>query len=178
MTTRRTTLKVLAGSAGLTLVHPRLMMAGAAYEPKYFTPVEMRFLGALSETIIPADEHSPGAIAAGVPEYIDTIVSAGSEQLKQIWSRGLTAIDAAARASHGDAFDACTPGQQVAVLRALAGIEDHPSTAGEEFFVTLKRATIDGYYTSAAGIHLDLEYQGNTMVHDFPGCMHAEHRES
>jgi hypothetical protein len=178
MTTRRTTLKVLAGSAGLALVHPRLLTSGATYEPKYFTPVEMRFLGALSETVIPADEHSPGAIAAGVPEYIDRIVSAGSEQLKQIWSQGLTAVDASARASHGDIFAACTPEQQVAVLRALAANEDHPKTASEEFFVTLKRATIDGYYTSAIGIHRDLEYQGNTMVHDFPGCTHAEHRGS
>jgi len=41
--------------------------------------------------------------------------------------------------------------------------------------VELKRATIDGYYTSVIGIHQDLEYQGNQMVHDFKGCHHEEH---
>jgi len=78
MTTRRETLKLIAGPAGLALVYPRLVTAGAAYEPRYFTTVEMRLLGVLSEVIIPTDEHSPGAISAGVPEYIDTIVGAGS----------------------------------------------------------------------------------------------------
>jgi hypothetical protein len=178
MTTRRETLKLIAGPAGFALVYPRLVTAGAAYEPRYFTTVEMRLLGVLSEVIIPTDEHSPGAISAGVPEYIDTIVGAGSEQLKQAWSRGLAAIDAIARASHGELFAACTPEQQIGVLQVLAANEDHPTTAGEEFFVTLKRATIDGYYTSAVGIHQDLEYQGNTMVHDFQGCAHPKHRGS
>jgi hypothetical protein len=42
----------------------------------------------------------------------------------------------------------------------------------EEFFVSAKKATVEGYYTSAVGIHNDLEYQGNTVVANFEGCTH------
>ncbi len=36
--------------------------------------------------------------------------------------------------------------------------------------------TIDGYYTSAIGIHKELEYKGNTALAEFPGCTHPEHQ--
>jgi gluconate 2-dehydrogenase gamma chain len=132
-------------------------------------------LGALAETIIPSDEHSPGAKAAGVPAYIDTIVSAGDNHLKQLYSQGLEAIDALAQASGRKPFTACTPTEQVAILQKLSVNEDHPLTLEDKFFVALKRATVDGYYTSSIGIHQDLEYQGNKMVHNFTGCTHSNH---
>src|SRR5262249_32603109 len=37
----------------------------------FFTPAEFEMVDELSELIIPADEHSPGARAAKVAEYID-----------------------------------------------------------------------------------------------------------
>jgi len=36
--------------------------------------------------------------------------------------------------------------------------------------MAVKRATIEGYYTSAIGIHQGLQYQGNTALSEFPGC--------
>ncbi len=36
--------------------------------------------------------------------------------------------------------------------------------------------TINGYYSSAIGIHNDLQYQGNTYVQKFEGCTHPEHQ--
>src|SRR5262245_26243011 len=38
---------------------------------RFFTPDEFAMVDELSELIIPADEHSPGARAAKVAEYID-----------------------------------------------------------------------------------------------------------
>ena len=70
----------------------------------------------------------------------------------------------------------CAPDEQVALVEKIAQNEEHPSTPEERFFVAAKRATVDGYYTSAIGIHQDLEYQGNTAVAEFPGCTHAEHK--
>ena len=52
----------------------------------------------------------------------------------------------------------------------------NPATLEERFFAALKRMTIEGYYTSAVGIHQDLNYQGNTAMADFPGCSHSEHK--
>ena len=53
--------------------------------------------------------------------------------------------------------------------------EDSPSNDVERFFAIVKRATVDGYYTSRTGIHEDLEYKGNTAVAEFAGCSHEEH---
>ncbi len=55
--------------------------------------------------------------------------------------------------------------------------EDKPTTPEEKFFVEIKRATIDGYYTSRIGIHQELEYQGNVPQAEFIGCTHPEHKQ-
>jgi gluconate 2-dehydrogenase gamma chain len=40
----------------------------------------------------------------------------------------------------------------------------------EAFFVTAKRATIHGYYSSEIGIHKELHYKGNQILAEFVGC--------
>ncbi len=173
---RRSVLKLLGISTGVALRLPGLSSVREIYRPAYFTPAQMETLAALSETIIPADEHSPGAQAARVPEYIDTVVSAGNSELKELWSRGIEAMDALARAASGKPFSECSPVAQDAMLQQLADHEEKPVALEQRFFVTLKRATVNGYYTSSIGIHQDLEYQGNQMVHEFAGCAHEDHK--
>jgi gluconate 2-dehydrogenase gamma chain len=41
------------------------------YMPAFFTPVEWAFVNAACERLIPKDEHGPGAVELGVPQYID-----------------------------------------------------------------------------------------------------------
>jgi gluconate 2-dehydrogenase gamma chain len=43
----------------------------AAYQPMFFSPDEWAFLTAACDRLIPEDEHGPGAVALGVPQYID-----------------------------------------------------------------------------------------------------------
>jgi gluconate 2-dehydrogenase gamma chain len=45
--------------------------AASDYRPTFFTPVEWAFINAACERLIPADEHGPGAVELGVPQYID-----------------------------------------------------------------------------------------------------------
>lgn len=192
---RRALLKIVAGSAGAAINLPGLRgvlthgmksvggEAGVAssvaelqaFSPKFFSSQQVQTLAALSDLIIPDDEHSPGARAARVYEYMDTIVGESDSKMKQLWADGLAALDATARAQYGTAFVECTAAQQVALLDKISRNEDHPVSVEEQFFVAVKRATIDGYYTSEIGIHQDLEYQGNTASADFPGCRHPEH---
>jgi hypothetical protein len=42
-------------------------------------------------------------------------------------------------------------------------------SSGVAFFAFLRKMTCDGFYTSKIGI-ADLQYIGNTSVHEFPGC--------
>ncbi|MBV9083755.1 MAG: gluconate 2-dehydrogenase subunit 3 family protein [Acidobacteriaceae bacterium] len=139
----------------------------------YFTPKQLETLNALVERIIPADEHSPGAKEAGVPEYIDIVIADASAATKRLWAQGLLEVDRMAVAESGNPYARCSPENQVAILRKIASDEEAPKSLGEQFFRALKRATIDGYYTSKMGIHDDLQYQGNDALAEFPGCPHG-----
>jgi len=144
---------------------------------QFFNPEQLEEIAALSETIIPTDDHSPGARDAGVHEYIDDVVAIADQRTKDQWTEGLAAVDSMAAQSCGRRFTDCDAGRQTELLEKLAANEDHPQTAEERFFVCLKRATVEGYYTSTIGIHQDLQYQGNEALPDFPGCTHPEHKK-
>ncbi len=173
---RRTILKLIAagvlpGPAGIV----SLAQVSDAYRPYFFSAAEMALLDQLSEIILPADEHSGGSRAARVNRYIDVLVSESGVDTQDRWQEGLHEVERQATDSFGNPFVSCTPEQQQTLVARLASGEEHPKTAGERFFVLLKQATVDGYYSSKIGIHDELEYQGNTALAEFTGCTHPEH---
>jgi len=132
--------------------------------PKFFTPAEFALLEELSELIIPADEQSGGARAAGVATYIDGRLAESLESdVKARWRSGLNAVNALSREMHRKAFLAATTEQRVAVLTRMAAAEEDPKTPVERFFKDLKWWTVFGYYTSKVGIHDDQQYKGNVL---------------
>jgi hypothetical protein len=141
-------------------VGPRPPAAAAA--PRFLTPPEFALLDELTELIIPTDEHSPGARAAGVAAYIDGRLAESLEpQWQALWRSGLAAVDALAREHHQKPFLDATGEQRVAILTLMAAGERDPKTPMDRFFRELKQWTARGYYTSKIGIHLDQEYKGN-----------------
>src|SRR5260370_22369437 len=60
---RRELLRLAAGAVAVAPL-------AAQPAPRFFTPTEFRMVDELSEIIIPADDHSPGARAAQVAAYI------------------------------------------------------------------------------------------------------------
>jgi hypothetical protein len=129
---------------------------------KFLTAPELALLDELTELIIPTDDHSPGARAAGVAAYIDYRLSISIEPAWQAkWRTGLQGVNGLSRELNGKAFLDATPDQRVAVLTKMAAGEENPKTPPEQFFNELKRWTVGGYYTSSIGIHKDHEYKGN-----------------
>lgn len=57
--------------------------------PQWLTDAEMRTLRAACGRLIPADEQ-PGAAEAGVPEYIDGLLGAFTQDPPRIWAGGPT----------------------------------------------------------------------------------------
>jgi len=55
-------------------------LAAAAPPPKFFTAAEYALVDELSDMIIPTDEKSPGARAAGVAAYIDARMAEAFQQ--------------------------------------------------------------------------------------------------
>lgn len=179
---RRTALQVIAGGVAaerLALAQHHLIrvaQAPAAHRLQFFSPAQNDLLDRLSEMIIPADEHSPGAHEAKVSLFIDLMVASSAKDAQQEWLSGLGAVDAEARRRFGQEFLQCSGPQQDQILAAMAANEGKPATELERFFARLKSMTIDGYYTSPTGIHKDLQYKGNTALAEFPGCRHPEHQ--
>ncbi|PYO95153.1 MAG: hypothetical protein DMD60_13715 [Gemmatimonadetes bacterium] len=129
---------------------------------KFLTPADFATLDELAELIIPADDHAPGARAAGVAGYIDGRLAESLEPDWQArWRSGLQAVEGLSRELHGKPLLEATPEQRVAVLARMAAGESDPKTPAEHFFRELKGWTVRGYYTSKIGIHLDQEYKGN-----------------
>lgn len=174
---RRTVLKLVA----LTALSPQINALQAAtachmeaasatssaadYKLQFFTPDESRLLDQLMEAIIPADKHSPGAHAAKTNLFADVMVATSDDAVKQEWRNGVRLIrEEAARSSAAEA------------LKKAAANEENPQTDLERFFILLKQMTVNGYYTSALGIHQDLNYIGNTYLVSFPECTHPDHQ--
>lgn len=141
--------------------------AGAAsgpYEFKFFGPDEVTLFNSVAGQIIPADEHSPGAVEAKVVEFADLMISTSPDYVKEDWRAGMQLLAKEINGSDVHSW-----------LERVAEQEDDPQTVLEVFFRTLKQMTINGYYTSSIGIHQDLQYQGNAYLTSFPGCDHPEH---
>jgi gluconate 2-dehydrogenase gamma chain len=151
-----------AGAAAAALTLPLVRVPVLKAPPKFFTPAEFALLDELSELIIPADEQSGGARAAGVASYIDGRLAESLEaDVKARWRSGLNAVNALSRELHGKAFLAGTPEQRVAVLTKMSAAEADPKTPVEKFFKDLKWWTVFGYYTTKIGIQDDQQYKGN-----------------
>jgi gluconate 2-dehydrogenase gamma chain len=142
---------------------------------RFFNHQEMETIAAISDLIIPTDEHSPGARAAGVSDFIDLMVSESSNEIKALWRDGLAAIDTMSELQFAAAFNRASQEQQISLLKSISRNERRPRTIEERFFVAIKSLTVDGYYTSAIGIHQDLRYKGNAYLKEFVGCTHPEH---
>jgi hypothetical protein len=137
---------------------------------RFFTPDEFATVDELSELIIPTDEHSPGARAAKVAEYIDRRLAESFEDgPKAQWREGLKLVDQISVEMNGRPFMQASQDQRVAVLTRMARNESNPEKPEEKFFVELKSQAARAYYTSKIGVHGELEYKGNTYLREFAG---------
>ncbi len=179
---RRTALKLMAAGViaeRLPAAHQHLLQiaqAPAAYKLQFFSAEQNALLDRLTDIIIPADDHSPGASAAKVSLFIDLMVANSRKDVQEHWLAGLNAVETESQKRFAKPFPQCDAAQQDQIMAAMAANEGKPATDLERFFARLKSMTIDGYYTSEIGIHKELQYKGGTALAEFPGCTHPEHK--
>lgn len=130
------------------------------YVPHFFQPGEYALIDQVAEMILPADDHSPGAHAVRVADYIDLVVANSSAQTQALWRTRLTAFQSVPNATDPEEF------------ARLAAKADDPSTPAEHFFADMRHMTLEGYYTSEIGLRHELGYQGGHVRGSFPGCEH------
>jgi hypothetical protein len=160
---------------------------GGAYKPRFFTGHEWETVRVLVDLLIPKDERSGSATDAGVPEFMDFIMTDPMESDRRRESRqtamrgGLAWIDAECVKRFGHEFLTCTDAERKALLDDIAFSkkdEDEPQDArdlrvelryGTSFFASFRDLTASGFWSSRMGVE-DLGYQGNTFVAEWKGC--------
>jgi hypothetical protein len=179
---RRTALQIMAGT--LATARPQLLQGQLValaqdpddYQLQFFDEAQHALLERLTEMIIPADDHSLGAQAAKVGQFIDLMVAHSEKTLREQWVADLKALDEESTKRFRSSFLAGSTAQQDELMAAMAAKELNASTQLEHFFVRLKEMTVNGYYTSEIGIHQELQYKGNRPQSEFIGCTHSEHQ--
>lgn len=132
---------------------------------------------ALTELIIPQTD-TPGAKAARVNRFVDTVLHDASPADREKFTKGLAWIDARSKALFGKDFLSASAAEQTALLTRLSkeGNPDAEDPIGTEFFQAIKVLTINGYYTSEIGLRQELGDDGQLFMAQFPGCTHPEHQ--
>jgi hypothetical protein len=161
--TRREFLKGAAASAGAGAVAALVPTAQAQTDASdaasglrptaerhgaFFNRQQAETVAAIAERIMPGAEGMPGAADADVLNYIDLALAGAYEDLQHFYRRGLDALDAYCRATHGAAFANLDADDQDATIAALEGDQadgfDWPSAGA--FFNTLRTHTMEGMF--------------------------------
>jgi hypothetical protein len=149
-----------------------------AVAPDFFTQHEWEMVRLLVDLVIPADERSPAATAAGVPEFLDFMMVDGTEARRTAMRGGLAWLDSETRERHGVTFLAAGDAERRALLDDIAWPERaRPELqSGVAWFNSFRDLTGAGFFSSRIG-YQDLQYLGNTFVAEWTGCPEAALRK-
>jgi gluconate 2-dehydrogenase gamma chain len=152
------------------------------YKPVFFNEEQARLISQLSEIILPKTD-TPGAIEAGVPGFIDSLIKeVYSKEDKEAFLKGLTEFDEDAKKTYGDRFAECTPEQQKEFVKkhhdaayatkvegASGSFWDAAKKNERPFILKVKELTLIGFFTSEPGATQVLQY--NQVPGPFKGCV-------
>ncbi len=164
---RRAALKQLAFACGLVLSASSLSALAASFEPPtdlarstktLFNADQLALVRELGEIIIPTTD-TPGAIAAGVHDFINHfVVYCASTDEQQGLLAGLKRIDDSAQTRFSKPFLSASKTQQIELLTKMEQAADGFTTDDRQFFKKLKALVTFGYYTSELGASQELAY--------------------
>lgn len=164
------------------------------YQPNWFTAEEYTFISAAVTQLIPKDDRGPGALEAGVPEYIDrqmnTPYATGANwymqgpftpdvekefgyQLplvpQQIYRLGIAEANEQSQKQYGKVFAELSTEQQVQFLTALeAGKVEFRQFPAKTFFSFLLQNTREGFFSDP--IHGGNQGLVGWKLINFPGA--------
>ncbi|MCB1703423.1 MAG: gluconate 2-dehydrogenase subunit 3 family protein [Halioglobus sp.] len=146
-------------------------------EVDYFTPAQRRIVAAMSDIILPRTD-TPGAIDAGVPQYIELMAAnwldAGESA---IFTAGLQDMETRIPAEFGAPFDQLSHAQQLQIMEAMEADAEDSSwyefanvlrefISDAPFICQIKELTIWGFFTSQEGASQVLRYDPMPMYFD------------
>ncbi len=182
---RRDLLRTMGATAALAGLSPDQLSAlfapGAPRTPAraFFTAEQREAVDALSDAILP-ETDTPGAVEAGVTDYIELIVAEWYEaDERERFMRGLAHVDEHSEALSGVRFAYAGESTQVAILTGLEaeGAAMMRSASGlgarydapRPFFHQFRSLVLHGYYTSEIGMRDELLFR--RIPGSFNGCV-------
>jgi gluconate 2-dehydrogenase gamma chain len=183
--TRRNLFQILGAAPALAAAqsqgehaHPAPPAAAkpAIYRRKVFDDHQWRSVHVLCDLIIPADEYSGSATAAGVPEFIDDWLDFrkredGDGNLAAGILGGLAWLDQESNRLFQKDFALAALAQQAQILDRIAWPERAAAADRRwaTFFTHFRDLTVSGFFSSKMGV-ADLPYLGNKAVGEWKGC--------
>lgn len=159
---RRELLKVMALTLGGSVALPGSVFAKLASpfdeaELKFFSPVQRKLVAELAETIIPRTD-TPGAIDAGVPGWIESLVQdCLPEEDQRIILEGLENLEKACETRFGKNFAALETSERIGLLTEMEQ-EANKTGDGQAFIRQFKELTKVTYACSEAGATQAFEF--------------------
>lgn len=132
------------------------------WTPRFFTPEEAKALTAALDVLIPTTD-TPGAIDAGVPEFIDAIAAdLLTAEDKQKFKDGIATLDADSQTKFSKPFAAATRAQQTELLVEYDNATFGADTSNKnEFYESLKETAVWAFCTSELGATQHLQHEMN-----------------
>ncbi|MBF7729663.1 gluconate 2-dehydrogenase subunit 3 family protein [Pseudomonas sp. N040] len=155
--------RALTQTAAAPLVAPRLL-----------SDAQRAQISVLAELVIPRTD-TPGAIDAGVPAFIEQIVTSWYTDTEHgIFMQGLDTLEHEAQQRFGNSYSACSEAQQTVLLaeqevhaRDQQRLHPPPQASAADkplideqapFFSKLKELVVVGYYTSERAALTEMVY--------------------
>jgi hypothetical protein len=133
----------------------------------FFSERQMATLRQLCEILLPPLRNYPGALDAGVPEFLDFLISVSPVERQQLYNAGLNWLDAEAHRKFGVSFDTVSAAQADELIRPWlkTWMSDHPPRQAHEEFINIahsdiRTATINSQAWSEASVAAGKEPPG------------------
>jgi gluconate 2-dehydrogenase gamma chain len=156
-----------------TTAQAQAAKTAAPFKPKFFTAHEYATVAVLVDLIIPRDARSGSATDAGVPAFMDFMMT--DQPRRQVAMRGgLALVDRLSMARFGKSFVNGSDAQRRQLLDEMAYTTnpDPGLSHAIAFFSSFRDLTASGFWSTKMGI-ADLQYQGNVFVDEWNGCPDA-----
>ncbi len=167
---RRDALLHTAAILGGTITGAQVFLSGCTPQKEPATGIteaDIDFLNEVAETILPATPESGGAKAAGVGEFMKTIVTDCYDQAEAdlFWS-GIEQIDEEAGRMFSTGFLSLDADQK---FELIAAIDRKARDAEDHYFRMIKELTLWGYFSSEVGCKEALRF--NPIPGRYEACI-------
>jgi hypothetical protein len=171
-----------AAQLGFTLSEEQTVYLATApdyntLQTNYFSEPQRKIITAMTEVIIPRTD-TPGAIDAGVPNYIELMVANWlNDEERVLFNAGLADIETRIPTEYGKPFDQLAAHEQLRIMEELESAASDSSwyefgnvqrdyVSDAPFICQLKELTIWGFFTSEEGASQVLRYDPMPMYFD------------